>query len=68
MKNLDWKSSVLAAFAGGILLVMIVWLYDQTLGDPNDPLESHVHLALIAFMGAIVGFSVQAAERISGES
>lgn len=68
MREFDWKSSLLAALAGGVLLIGIVWLYDQILGDPADPLMPHAHVALWGFMGAVVGFSVQAAERITGAS
>lgn len=68
MRDFDWKSSLVAGAAGGILLVLIVWLYDKTLSDPSDPLMPHAHLALWAFMGAVVGFSVQSAERLTGAS
>lgn len=68
MREFDWKSSIIAAFAGGILLIGIVWLYDQILSDPADPLMPHAHIALWGIMGAIVGASVQSAERITGAS
>lgn len=68
MKELDLKSSLLAGAAGGLLLLGIVWLYDQILSDPSDPLMPHAHLGLWFLMGAIVGLSVQTAERFTGAS
>jgi hypothetical protein len=68
MKELDLKSSLFAGAAGGILLVLIVYMYDKLLGDPSDPVENHISLLMIAFMGAVVGFSVQTAERFTGAS
>lgn len=67
-ERFDAKSSLIAAAAGGILLVLVVWLYDKLLGDPSDPLENHVSMLMIGFMGAVVGFSVQTAERLTGVS
>ena len=68
MRALDWKSSLFAGVAGGILLLGIVWIYDQLLSDPSDPLMPHAHLGLWFLVGGIVGFSVQSAERLTGAS
>lgn len=68
MKKLDWQSAILAAGAGGLLLIIAIWLYDQVLSDPSDPLMPHAHLALWGILGAFVGLTVQSAERLSGVS
>jgi hypothetical protein len=68
MKGLDWKSSLLAVGAGGILLLGLVWLYDQVLSDPADPLMPHAHLGLWFLLGGLVGLSTQSAERFTGAS
>ena len=68
MKSLDWQSAVIAAGAGGILLIIVVWLYDQVLSDPADPLLPHAHIALWGLMGALIGLSTQTIERVTGAS
>lgn len=68
MKHLDAKSSIIAAMAGGLLLLVLVWLYDQVLSEPGDSLMSHAHLGLWFLLGAIVGLGTQTGERLSGAS
>lgn len=67
-KELDLKSSLIAGAAGGILLLLIVWMYDAILSDPESPLMAHAHIVMWFFFGAVVGFSVQTAERFTGAS
>lgn len=68
MKSLDLKSSLVAAFAGGLLLLILVWAYDQIFSDPSDPLMPHAHMGLWFLLGAVVGLGTQTGERLTGVS
>jgi hypothetical protein len=65
MRKLDIKSSLVAGLAGAILLVLIVQLWDAI---ENDTLSQCTSSGVFALLGFIVGFSVQAAERLTGTS
>lgn len=67
MKHLDAKSSLVAGFVGAIAVLLMVQLFDYVENDQPALYQATTPTVWLV-LGFLVGFSVQAAERLTGAS